>query len=160
MSTHTQGPDGLNLCGNDWPDVPGVTCPLCKIASERIPGHSCDIEQFGDRFSAVCACGWQGKRASTPSLAYREVRIHWREMREGKQPRYKKKTPALCHCGCTQQTAGGTFAPGHDARWISDLRRQVHNGQIVEAEAKKAVGAISPRLLIKFQHALDGRPMI
>jgi len=57
--------------------------------------------------------------------------------KEAKAPREKKikeKTP--CKCGCSTLT-GGNWAPGHDARFGSAVRK-VANGDMTQAELEKA----------------------
>ena len=37
----------------------------------------------------------------------------------------RKKTPRLCSCGCGEMTRGGELIPGHDAKLLSAIVRNV-----------------------------------
>ena len=53
-----------------------------------------------------------------------------------------KRTPQPCACGCGDQTKGGRFLPGHDARLKGRLLAQLREGSARErATAEKALRA-------------------
>lgn len=47
-----------------------------------------------------------------------------------------------CACGCGEQTKGGVYRPGHDARYHSALR---HAGQQVTAMTGRTFAPIAPK---------------
>jgi len=159
MSKHYKNDNGDNLCGTTAPDHGDNLCVLCEGYAGIDRSHPCRVVDYKNGFIAQCECGYQSRVKPTPSHAYAEVRAHWRQtLGEVAQPKPKSKPKSkVCHCGCTELTAGGVFRAGHDARWLAKLRLAIKLGEIEEAEAKRQVGAISERLLLKFQHALDGR---
>lgn len=46
----------------------------------------------------------------------------------GRTSKSKKGTPRDCRCGCGEQTGGGTFRPGHDARFKGQMLRLIDEG--------------------------------
>jgi hypothetical protein len=47
----------------------------------------------------------------------------------------KKGTPRECACGCGELTGGGTFRPGHDARFKGNMLRLIREGGEAGEEA-------------------------
>ena len=160
MSQHIKKDDGTNLCGSVAPNEGLNVCILCDLYNGIDRDHDCKVVDIRNGFAAVCSsCGYEGRVKPTPSAAQGDVRAHWREtLGQHKEPRIKKPIRTrVCHCGCTELTAGGTFRAGHDARWLAQLRRAVMQEEMSEADAKVAIGEVSEKLLLKFQHALQGR---
>lgn len=64
--------------------------------------------------------------------------------RERKMP--KSKEPQVCLCGCGEQTKGGRFIPGHDARLKGQIVKQWREAKTPadKAKAQKALVAINP----------------
>jgi len=64
------------------------------------------------------------------------------------------RVPHACRCGCSR-TCLGTFAQGHDARWVSQVRAAILAGTRNEDEALAEVLAVSTKLHDKLRHSLD-----
>ncbi len=70
-----------------------------------------------------------------------------------------KKEPVECACGCGDNTKGGKFLPGHDARFVSERVTEAINGKfsdkVITAQRNKMtkVGA-SEALVAKFEKSL------
>lgn len=47
---------------------------------------------------------------------------------EARPVRKSKKQPKPCKCGCGEWTKGGTFRPGHDARYYAQLHHTAEIG--------------------------------
>jgi hypothetical protein len=162
MSYHIRDERGVAMCKTTYPDNNDRLCVLCEMYANTDKDHPCDVYQEQSGFVARCECGWSSRVKPTPSHAESECRAHWREtlgelvVSKPKKPKPEAKTK-VCHCGCTELTAGGRFKAGHDARWLAKLRLAVNTGEMSEQEAKRQVGEVSEKLLLKFQHALQGR---
>lgn len=61
-------------------------------------------------------------------------------------------TPRDCTCGCGEQTKGGLFRMGHDARWVSQqiAESMSPSPQMSVEERRARIAAISDKLAIKF----------
>lgn len=64
------------------------------------------------------------------------------------------KVPHACRCGCGR-TCLGTFAQGHDARWVSLMKAAVLAGDTTDDMALAEVLAVSGKLHDKLRHSLD-----
>lgn len=61
--------------------------------------------------------------------------------------------PRDCHCGCGEQTGGGMYRPGHDARHVSQLTARVKAGELTVEAAEREV-AHSDKLIAKLHKAV------
>lgn len=66
------------------------------------------------------------------------------------------KEPRDCGCGCDGQTGGGTFLPGHDARFVKNLVAEVASKRYTATAKKAAVRTMreagaSDTLIAKFE---------
>ena len=50
--------------------------------------------------------------------------------------RGRRTTPKECACGCGGMTKGGTWIPGHDAKYASMLLQAIRSGQITAVEER------------------------
>jgi hypothetical protein len=64
------------------------------------------------------------------------------------------KTPNACRCGCGNST-GSTFAPGHDARFASLLKKAYLAGEITKDDAQGQASAVSLNFSSKVRRMLD-----
>lgn len=58
-----------------------------------------------------------------------------------------------CTCGCGETTGGGLYRPGHDARHVSALTKQVRAGELTLDKARAEV-AHSDKLVAKLEKAV------
>lgn len=71
-----------------------------------------------------------------------------------------KKQPVDCTCGCGDQTKGGKFLPGHDARYVSERVSAIFTSGKHSAKAEKDQRAkikkdgVSDALVAKFEKSL------
>lgn len=48
----------------------------------------------------------------------------------------KSKVPVQCRCGCGEMTGGGNYRPGHDARHVGEIAREIVHHDDADMEAK------------------------
>jgi hypothetical protein len=65
-----------------------------------------------------------------------------------------KATVNACRCGCGNST-GSTFAPGHDARFASMLKRAYLAGEVTKDDAQGQASAVSLNFSSKVRRMLD-----
>lgn len=74
------------------------------------------------------------------------------------QPENQTATPAgkgnKCKCGCGA-TVRSQFLPGHDARYASQIRKQVETGKLSRDEALRLASDVSPAFVTKVTKSLD-----
>lgn len=63
------------------------------------------------------------------------------------------KTLHACRCGCKTKVRA-TFAPGHDARYSSQIRQRYEAGRLSRDKALELATAVSPLFLSKVTRAL------
>ena len=63
-------------------------------------------------------------------------------------------SPRPCRCECGEQTGGGNYRPGHDARHVSQLANQVRVGSITSDRALEKLSH-SEALQAKLRKAVD-----
>ena len=71
------------------------------------PATMADLAEAGARAAA---------REKEAAAAEAKIR---RDNDQTTRPRRQRGTPRDCKCGCGEQTKGGTFRPGHDARFYA-----------------------------------------
>jgi hypothetical protein len=59
-----------------------------------------------------------------------------------------------CRCGCGTKVKS-TFAPGHDARYASQLRQKVAAGTLTRDAALRLASEVSPAFVSKVTKSLD-----
>jgi hypothetical protein len=85
-----------------------------------------------------------------------EPKVDGKRKREPKPKAEPKPKPVLvCLCGCGATTSGGSFRPGHDARWHGVLQR-LSDGRATLASLEPTVRAnVEARCAL-----VDGRPTL
>lgn len=93
-------------------------CSYCDAAAGFENEHNDGQAEKGDHASGCRGCGTY------------DAATYWDEYSAPK----KGKTPKDCKCGCGEQTKGGNYNPGHDARHAGQVARAVLDGDL-ELEA-------------------------
>lgn len=137
---------------------------------EHVPGPP--DQTLGNQFVSRCRCGLAGKSGSTPSAAYKATQEHADAANAPKvspaassfgpapepRPSIPRPRPAPsgalneCGCGCGE-TCKGTFRPGHDAKLLGRLGREVASRSLTIAGALEQL-AVWPKLKAKLESRL------
>lgn len=79
-----------------------------------------------------------------------------RAPRKAKAPDGGQETrDGKCRCGCGEDKGKGQFRPGHDARYLSNLRKDYEAGTLPRDRAQAAAEAVSPAMGRKLARSLE-----
>lgn len=113
----------------------------------------------------ACRATVQARRDNDPFLAQlRDIqeKVHMAKIENDKQKAEKvakTKEPTPCTCGCGDNTKGGKFLPGHDARYVSERVVTILNSGFTakvekEQRARIKTDNVSDALVAKFEKSL------
>ena len=140
------GPDGAFWTSDDADEqaVAALGCAGCPLPAQ------CAAYA---RLTRASAGVWGGRIHGAPARKSRDPG----GFRSTVTPKPMQRRPAdgdlSCRCGCSGQTLGGWYRPGHDSLHLKRLVEAVRGGQLRLLGATEAL-AHSPRLRAKLLHRL------
>lgn len=123
----------------------GAACKECLRKGMNLDDHGQCVNRR-DCANAILAASAASRAERARRAAVEPPKRHGGSSTAQKRP---------CTCGCGETTGGGLYRPGHDARHVSNLVKQVKAGELTLAEATKAV-AHSEKLIAKLEKAVGG----
>lgn len=148
-------------CGCTDPDCRGGSILRCLTCKNETPG---EISPAMWECLDPEACQVRVNKRLANNPAYQAIKESNRMPTAAKKAVAKAATkpkaePRDCGCGCDEQTGGGLFRPGHDARLVSTKVKEVGEGRFTVAAKKAAlkefrdIGA-SEKLVAKFERSV------
>lgn len=122
---------GMLLAHTDWGQ--NLHCPNARHGGNGMmfaPGEWLEgtpVEFRGPSAQTTAQVAAAAERAAQHRAEAEAARVAARSPRPAKQPGERKarvREPRPCKCECGGLTKGGTFLPGHDARYHARMKRE------------------------------------
>jgi hypothetical protein len=115
-------------------DCEGTTEQPCSCSCDYARHVACkECGRKGTELDHLGQCANRRDCSNTILAAFaskRQERAAARAAAPAKQRRSGGSSPRPCKCGCGEQTGGGLYRPGHDARHVSQLTKKVRAGEL------------------------------
>lgn len=118
-------------------------CRECGRKGTALDEHGQCVDRR-DCANAILVASATARKERADRAAAAPATRHGGHSSAGKRP---------CTCGCGEMTGGGLYRPGHDARHVSSLTRQVKAGDLTASQAIDEVSH-SEKLTAKLKRAI------